>query len=43
MADFVDEKRREMESRLKELRPLVDESIASRPPSTHSPASAPVR
>lgn len=25
MADFVDEKRREMESRLKELRPLVDE------------------
>jgi hypothetical protein len=25
MADFVDEKRREMESRLKELRPMVDE------------------
>ena len=25
MADFVDEKRREMEARLKELRPLVDE------------------
>ncbi len=25
MADFVDEKRREMESRIKELRPLVDE------------------
>ena len=25
MADFLDEKRREIESRLKELRPLVDE------------------
>ena len=25
MADFVDEKRREMESRLKELKPMVDE------------------
>lgn len=25
MADFVDEKRREMQSRLKELKPLVDE------------------
>ncbi len=25
MADFVDEKRREMEARMKELRPLVDE------------------
>jgi hypothetical protein len=25
MADFVDEKRREMEARIKELRPLVDE------------------
>jgi CRP-like cAMP-binding protein len=25
LADFVDEKRREMEARLKELRPLVDE------------------
>ncbi|HWH94752.1 MAG TPA: hypothetical protein VNT03_12905, partial [Baekduia sp.] len=25
MADFLDEKRREMQERLKELRPLVDE------------------
>jgi hypothetical protein len=25
MADFLDEKRREIEARLKELRPLVDE------------------
>ncbi len=52
MADFVDEKRREMQARLKELRPLVDEyrrleaavaaleGVAPAPAAPRSPARA---
>ena len=53
MADFVDEKRHEMQSRLKELRPLVDEyhrleaavaaleGVAPAPAAARGPARAP--
>ena len=40
MTDFLDEKRKEIQTRLKELKPLVDEYQRLRPPSARSPESA---